>query len=398
MLFWIAALLLSLCAGALLARPLLLRRGAGTQGANPDVALYKAQLDEIARDVERGVLSPAAAEDARAEIARRLIAADAAAPETVAAGPGRAAALAIVAALVVVAGGTYLAIGAPGEADQPLAARLALAAEIRAARPSQEALEAATPPGPPVEAPEDYRASVAQLRELVPTRPDEAEGWRLLAYHEAQLGNFGAAARAQAQLIGLQGEDAPTEMLAQLMELMTFATNGIVSPEAEMVARRVLDRDAAHVGARFWIGAMHDQTGRPDLAYAFWRPIVESGQDSFHAALARDRIGEAAARAGVDYTPPETRGPRAADVAAAEEMSEADRAAMIEGMVAQLGDRLAREGGPPADWARLIASLGVLGETGRARAIWDEARQVFAADPGALDVLREAAVQAGVAE
>ena len=203
MLFWIAALLLSLCAGALLARPLLLRRGAGTRGANPDVALYKAQLDEIVRDVERGVLSPAAAEDARAEIARRLIAADAAAPETVAAGPGRAAALAIVAALVIVAGGTYLAIGAPGEADQPLAARLALAAEIRAARPSQEALEAATPPGPPGEAPEDYRASVAQLRELVPTRPDEAEGWRLLAYHEAQLGNFGAAARAQAQLIGL---------------------------------------------------------------------------------------------------------------------------------------------------------------------------------------------------
>ena len=43
---------------------------------------------------------------------------------------------------------------------------------------------------------------------------------------------------------------------------------------------------------------------------------------------------------------------------------------MVEGLAA----RLAAEGGPAPDWARLITSLGVLGETDRAKAIWAEAQ------------------------
>src|ERR1700727_3567061 len=40
-----------------------------------EAAFYKAQLDEIRRDVERGLLPQGEAESARAEAARRLIAA-----------------------------------------------------------------------------------------------------------------------------------------------------------------------------------------------------------------------------------------------------------------------------------------------------------------------------------
>ena len=79
-------------------------------------------------------------------------------------------------------------------------------------------------------------------------------------------------------------------------------------------------------------------------------------------------------------------------------MTDDERTEMIRGMVDGLSDRLATEGGPASDWARLIGALGVLGETERAAAIWNEARDVFAANPGDLALLAQAASQAGLSE
>ena len=64
---------------------------------------------------------------------------------------------------------------------------------------------------------------------------------------------------------------------------------------------------------------------------------------------------------------------------------------MIRGMVSRLSDRLATQGGSPAEWARLIRAYGVLGDPARAHAIADEAMQVFAATPEALAQIADAA-------
>ena len=77
-------------------------------------------------------------------------------------------------------------------------------------------------------------------------------------------------------------------------------------------------------------------------------------------------------------------------------MSPEARQEMIEGMVAQLSGRLAAEGGPPEDWARLVRSLGILGRGDEAAAILAEAREKHAADPAALALLSQAAAEAGV--
>jgi cytochrome c-type biogenesis protein CcmH len=74
------------------------------------------------------------------------------------------------------------------------------------------------------------------------------------------------------------------------------------------------------------------------------------------------------------------------------------RQQMIRGMVDQLSGRLATEGGPPEDWARLISSLGVLGDKKQAAAILGEARTTFAASPEVQRLLDEAAQSAGLAE
>ena len=67
---------------------------------------------------------------------------------------------------------------------------------------------------------------------------------------------------------------------------------------------------------------------------------------------------------------------------------------MIEGMVNGLSDRLATEGGPATDWARLISALGVLGQEERAIAIYSEALEIFAGDEAAITLIRNGARQA----
>ena len=74
-----------------------------------------------------------------------------------------------------------------------------------------------------------------------------------------------------------------------------------------------------------------------------------------------------------------------------------DRAAMIEGMVAGLSSRLAAEGGPPEDWARLISAFGVLGRTEQAQAVYEEALGVFAENPAALAQIEAAGESLGEA-
>jgi cytochrome c-type biogenesis protein CcmH len=77
-------------------------------------------------------------------------------------------------------------------------------------------------------------------------------------------------------------------------------------------------------------------------------------------------------------------------------MSEEDRQAMIEGMVAQLGSRLATEGGTVEEWARLISSLATLNRTDEAQEIYAEALEVFDGSPSQQSFLREAALNAGL--
>ena len=116
MTFWIAAgLLTAVCVAAMLAA----LRARPDAGEASDAAVYRDQLRELERDAARGTLAPEEAQAARAEVARRLLAAaDAARPRR----PGGATvpAAALVCALVVGASvATYLAIGRPGYPDLP---------------------------------------------------------------------------------------------------------------------------------------------------------------------------------------------------------------------------------------------------------------------------------------
>jgi cytochrome c-type biogenesis protein CcmH len=228
----------------------------------------------------------------------------------------------------------------------------------------------------------------------------------LLARNEATLGNFVAARQAQARVLALKGETATAADYADHADLLVLAAGGYVSPEAEVVLSEALTRDRTNGTARYYSGLLLVQTGRPDLGFRIWRALLEQSApgDPWIDPI-RAQIEDLAVIAGeTNFTlpplgaPPAAplRGPTAGDVAAAADMTPEERDQMIRGMVAGLSDRLATEGGPPEEWARLIGALGVLGEVDQARAIADEAETVFADDPLALAQITEARARAGL--
>ena len=403
MLFWPVAIALAALTATLIAIPLLRTRGGGAD-AGPEIDIYRDQLAEVDRDMARGTMAPDEAERARTEIARRILAADRAAPAPRGDAPRRIAVGAAVAAAALLVGGTaalYTTLGAPGVADLPLAERRAAADAIRDGRPSQADAERATAalPREPVQMPDDYRAALEQLRDLVPTRPDDVDGWRLLSLHEARVGNFAAAARAQERVLLLLGDDAPPSETIALADRLVAAAGGIVTPETERLLLDLLETAPDNLPARYYIGLLFAQTDSPDRAFALWRDVVErGGPDAPHTLLARAQIEAVARAAGTDYILPPMGGPDLDDMANASDLADEDRAAMITGMVERLSNRLAVQGGPPSDWARLVRAHAVLGDADMARTIYTEALDVFASDADAIDLLTATANEVGLAE
>ncbi|WP_187432070.1 hypothetical protein ROLI_025180 [Roseobacter fucihabitans] len=408
-LFWITAGVLALCVTLLLALGLRAPRlGTVEPAAAYDLRVYRDQLREIDKDLARGVVDEADAERIRAEVSRRILTADAnlqADQITLDATRGAAKLVAAAIALVLIGGsfGLYLQLGAPGYGDLALADRIEMADTARTERPSQATAEASLPPHQmPSDASPDYVALVAQLRETVAARPDDLQGNILLAQNEANMGNFAAAARAQSQVLRIKGADAGPADFLDYADMLVLAAGGYVSPEAETALRRTLSFDQANGAARYYMGLMMAQTGRPDTAFRMWDALLREGPESAPwIPPILTQIEEMAFRAGVTYQIPQIgagRGPNAADIEAAGDMSPAERMEMIQSMVGGLSERLATEGGTVDEWAQLIGALGVLGRTGQARAVYENAIEVFADDTRALDHLLRAGQRAQVAE
>lgn len=408
--FWIATAGLALVVSALLVLALL--RGQRETGPAEayDLKVYRDQLTEIYRDVTRGTLSADEAERMKTEVSRRILAADAKAQGGAAAGGqprvlGQVMAGVMVLAVLGGSYGLYTRIGAPGYPDLPRAARIAAAEDALRARPSQQEAEAQVPPAPEPEATADYLDLVEKLRGAVAERPGDLQGMQLLARSEAALGNYTAAWQAQDRIVALKGEAATGKDFADLADMMILAAGGYVSPEAQQALEQALSRDPENGVARYYGGLMMAQTGRPDTAFRMWDQLLRQGPaDAAWIPPIREQIEEMAYRAGVaNYELPEPPaaslpGPTREDVEAAQDMTPQERMEMIRGMVGRLSDRLATEGGPPEDWARLIGALVVLDDPDQARAIWAEAQQVFADVPQALETVRGAAERAGITE
>ncbi len=408
MTFWILITFMAMAVTGLLLLALLRGRAGQTPAAAYDLQVYRDQLKGVDRDLARGVIAEGDAERIRTEISRRILAADTQ-MQAESEGSGQPRTLtAVVAgcvALVVIVGAffMYRDLGAPGYGDLPLSLRMELAQDARENRPDQTRAEEQMPASPKPEIDPGYARLIEQLRETVKKRPDDLQGQVLLAQHEANSGNYKAAYQAKARVIEIMGDQANAQDYAEQAEMMILAAGGYVSPQAEGVLETALDRDPAHGPSRYNYGLSLSQSGRPDIAFRIWEETLrESPADAPWVPAIRSQIVDLAFRAGVDFSLPDApgapalAGPSAADIQAAGDMNADEVKDMARGMVERLSERLANEGGSPPEWARLIQTLGVLGETDRARAIYAEAQQVFGNDADAIALLREAAQAAGI--
>ncbi|MFT4961384.1 MAG: cytochrome c-type biogenesis protein CcmH [Paracoccaceae bacterium] len=407
MTFWIVVTMLVLTVSAMLALVLLRGRVGSEPAASYDLRVYRDQLREVDRDVARGIVAAGEADRVRTEISRRILAADAQVQAEVSGGgQSRPISLAVagllVTALVTGSLALYLMLGVPGYGDLSLSHRKEMAEQAREGRPSQQVAEETLPPQPPLQTLEaEYLDLIEQLRQTVAKRPEDLQGQVLLAQYEARVGDYQAAYHAQQQVLRLKSDAATADDHFNLADMMILAAGGYVSPEAEEAINKTFQLDPRHGAARYYWGLMMSQTGRPDVTFRIWEQLLRDGPaEAPWIAPIRAQIDDMAYLAGVEFDLPAEakplRGPSAGDVAAAGEMNETDRMEMIQGMVAQLSDRLATEGGSPAEWARLIVALGVLDRTDQAQAIYDNALEVFAGNAAGLDAVAAAARQVGI--
>jgi cytochrome c-type biogenesis protein CcmH len=344
-----------------------LRRGS-------DIAVYRDQLDEVARDRAAGLIGEAEAEAARVEVSRRLIAAAGTAelekPASDTSSLWRRRATAIAALILMPIGALllYLTLGSPQLPGEPLAARLRAPNENRS-----------------------IENMIAQVEDHIQKSPDDGRGWEVLAPVYMRLGRYDDAVRAWRNTIRLSGSSSPRE--ADLGEAQVAAANGVVTADAKAAFERALTLDGNNVMARFYLGMAADQDGRRADADKIWQELLASAPpgapwiEVVRHAIERNAPPAAAA------APP---GPRAQDMAAAGQMKEEDRNQMIRGMVARLADKLKADGNDIDGWERLLRAYMVLGERDKAHAAAADARKALAQDPDKLHRLDEVIKGLGV--
>jgi cytochrome c-type biogenesis protein CcmH len=319
--------------------------GAKADPAGNEAAFYKAQLEEIKRDVDRGLLPQGEAESARAEAARRLIAAASGLPR-----PSPAARRYRIAAAVLIAVGLpaiafplYARLGQPALPDEPLASRQT-APQI------------------------DIAAAVAAVEKRLIEKPDDGKGWAVIAPVYMRLERYSDAAHAYSEALRLLGEDPLRR--AAYGEAVVAAAGGVVTDEARQAFDRALTEQPGQPQARFYRALAEEQDGKKaDAARDYQSLLADSPPDAPWRSVVNARL------AALNGEPAP-----ATDAAA---IPEAQRP-MIEGMVSRLATRLASNGGSLDDWSRLIRAYTVLHEADKAKAALADAHKALASNADAV--------------
>jgi cytochrome c-type biogenesis protein CcmH len=344
-----------------------LGRAARRQADGSETNVYRDQLTEIDRDAAAGLINPPEAAAARVEIGRRLLAAADSEREI---SPGsnirlrRVAAVIALVGLPLVAAGLYFPLGSPDLPDFPLAQR------------------SRAPDGT-----QSLDNLVAQVEQHLEANPTDGRGWSIIAPVLARLGRIDDAVRAFRNSLTYNGESAGRR--ADLGEILVAAAGGVVTAEAKAELERAIALDADDVKANYFLGLAAEQDGRAADAASIWRALLEKAPPN---APWRSLVQAALVRVGGTPVP----GPSNEAVAAAKDMSEADRGAMIRGMVERLATRLHQNGDDVEGWLRLVRAYMVMGDADKAKAASSDARQAVAKDPERLRELNDGLKNLGV--
>ncbi|MER8388034.1 c-type cytochrome biogenesis protein CcmI [Mesorhizobium sp. M1380] len=358
MLFWVIAAILTLGASLAVLLPLTGGSKNASAAGDHDLEVYRDQLAELDCDMARGLIQPMEAEEARAEIARRILRlSNAGQAADTATQPSRSARLVATAAVLVVplvSWGLYGQLGSPDLPSQPLSERLAK-------NPADSSVD----------------ELIARAEAHLAANPSDGRGWDVLAPVYLRMQRYADAVTAYRNAIRLDGDSAARQ--AGLGEAIANAAGGIVSAEAQAAFEAALKLDPANPKASFYLAMGMAQEGRTAEATAAWQKMLAAlPQGSPWRGAVEQALAESAARSVASETP--AKGPSAEDIDAASSMSPQDRQAMISTMVAGLDERLRQNPRDEEGWMQLVRSYAVLGKTDQARDALNRGIAVFGAD------------------
>jgi len=361
---WLAifALLVVLTAAGTLLPLLLGRRKTFLGRAQGALAIHRSRFEQIARDRERGLISPEEAAGAQTEIGRVILAAS---HEVTASGDkqndsgGFWPVAGILVLSLSIGFAVYSRTGSYGTPDLPLSAR-ALPAPVVAPTLASEHEGS------------QMQQAIASLRKRLEQAPGSVENWNLLARSYSAIGAYPQAAEAYERLIALAPQDL--EVRGNYAETLVRKDEGFVGPKAVEQLNIVLSHAPKDPRARYYMALRDAQAGNDQAAAEGWAGILrDAPPDAPYRAAIRSILEAVIEDAGLDRAslnlPEEpvaparpARGPTQSDITAATEMSDDDQLAMIRSMVDQLEARLGESPDDIEGWLRLARSRMVLGE------------------------------------
>jgi cytochrome c-type biogenesis protein CcmH len=349
---WVAAAIISAGAATLMVQRA--ARAANAKGGeDPALAVFRRQMAELDQLADRGLLAGAEQRIVRAEAGRRLLGA-ARRDE----GPARSAKPGVILLAAVAAPlaalGAYLAVGAPGFADQPFAQRLA---QWRAT--SKTDPESLTPP-----------QAAAVLRAFAAERPSDPERWRFLALAELQSGQPTEAVQALDRAIALA--PARSDLWEALGMAYLARAGSDVDPDAQAAFTHAVSLSRQAASARYYLGRARIAGGDVAGGLADWRALLTDLPDADRPGLAAEIQQVTASGRLPAETPSPTQG-----------LPQGQIQAMVDG----LASRLKANPDDPGGWVRLVRAYSVLGETQARDAALAEARRRYAGRPEVLEAL-----------
>ena len=385
MIFWAGVGLVTLAVVTALLWPLL-RGGHRTPSAAAyDVAVYRDQLDEVARNQAQGLIGAAEAEAAKAEIGRRLLDADARqrardpAPRGIQRWPARATAVGLALLLPAAGLGLYLDLGRPGADAVPFTER----EDVPKTRTA--IMNAGQGGGGVADQPAALAEAEADLAAQLEESPDSVRGWLALGRARLQQGETQTALAAFAKARDL-APDSP-RVAASYGEALVLANEGTVTPQAARLFREAAQQEPNNPQVAYYRALAEFQDGKARAALERWAKMVANSAPNApwldvverHMAAAERQLDMEPGRTFASVAPEDApapgetagdapaNGPTREQMAAAEDMDPAQRREMIEGMVAQLAARLESNPDDLDGWLRLARAYTVMESFDKAR-------------------------------
>ena len=330
--------------------------------------IFEDQLQEIDRDVQRGIIFDAEADAARVELTRNILRVSRVnAPQAERRDNVSLLGVLLAALLIpVISFSYYLQFGNPEVPSLSLADRQAERDERNAIITIANRME-------------------GELKSHPEGGP--SNGWMLLGQTFMRLGFYDRA--AEAFDVVASRKDADSAVFSMLAEALISQEQGIVTPRAEDAIAQALERDPMNPAATFYTALSLEQSGQARKAHDI---ILErlGKADGFYPWMESfvaqaNRIGAIIGRAPVSLTQfaPMTAqsGPTDSDIAAAQDMSEEERAAFIASMVNRLATRLEANPDDLDGWLRLGKAYSVMGNREGALEAFENAARLSKALP-----------------